>query len=267
MEKNILQEYCQKKKIAFPIYKMFAIGEPHNPRWGGKVELDDLGRFIKIKIPPSYKSKIEAERNAAAEILKSLSKPDESIKVPIDKEEKHYDAEESDKTLKIPKITKIDKHDEMKASELSDDLDLDSEIDAIKKTTIYNAIYLIDLENKHYFAKPIDKKSLYIGFLNSLHHTRPKYKDWHVCLSDNIQKEITASNNNRLLYLIDGGVSDLVDHYMTAMSYSVIKFVKSLKDIPVINIISADRASWCTHSCLDKLAKFRKLNLKIVNDV
>ena len=128
-----------------------------------------------------------------------------------------------------------------------------------------NDIYLIDLENKPIFKNKNKINSLYIGFLNSIHHTLNKYKHWHKCDSDNITKELTESKNCNLLYLIEGGIPDLVDHFMTAFVHPITNFIQTHNMNVTIHIISGDHAGWCTRTCLKKTLKWRNLNINIIN--
>jgi len=128
-------------------------------------------------------------------------------------------------------------------------------------------IYLIDLENKPCFGKQYNKNSIYIGFINSIHHSVHKYEAWHLCQSDNINNEL-GSRNNKLLYLIEGGTADLVDHFITVMIYPLINHIKRLCTKPIINIVSGDHASWCTRNCLEKALKWNNLDdIKVCNTV
>ena len=124
-------------------------------------------------------------------------------------------------------------------------------------------IYLIDLENKPAFNIKENNTCLYIGFINSIHHSIPKYNKWKICESDNIDKE--SKDNNKLLYTIEGGVNDLSDHYMTAMIYPLLHYMKT-NLVHEIAIISGDHAGFCTKSCIETIAAFRKITgIKIKN--
>ena len=132
-----------------------------------------------------------------------------------------------------------------------------------------NNIYLIDLENKPCFNKSknliFNDNSLYIGFLNSIHHSVDKYDQWHKCNTDDISLELTQSNNNRMLYFVEGGTADLVDHFMTAFIYPITCFIKKSNTTPTIHIISGDHAGWCTRACLEKILHWNNLHLTIKN--
>lgn len=96
----------------------------------------------------------------------------------------------------------------------------------------------------------------------------PKYSKWHKCKSDNILKELQDSQNNRLLYLIEGGVSDLVDHFMTLLIYPVINYIKQIEILPTIIIVSGDHAAWCTKTCLEKVLKWHNIQVEsIINTI
>ena len=137
----------------------------------------------------------------------------------------------------------------------------------IESDTI-DSIYLIDLENKPVFGKKLNPFSLYIGFHNDLHHSIPKYADWHVCSTPDISKELAESKSNKLLYLITGGVSDLVDHLMSMLVYPLATYLKSNSTIRTVNIVSGDHAGFCTKSCLEKALEWCNItHIKIKNTI
>ncbi len=111
------------------------------------------------------------------------------------------------------------------------DSKIDSKIESNDYDKIFNIIYLIDLENKPIFKKKLDKNILYIGFINSIHNSLIKYTDWNVSNSDNLFEEILKSKNNKQLYLIEGGISDLVDHFITLYMYPLINYLLLIKII------------------------------------
>nr|AEX63025.1 hypothetical protein mv_R823 [Moumouvirus Monve] len=113
-----------------------------------------------------------------------------------------------------------------------------------------------------------DPNCIYVGFLNTIHHSVPKYNKWYRCKSDNISKELQDGQNNKLLFLIEGGVSDLVDHFMTLLIYPVINYIKQLEIAPTIIIVSGDHAAWCTKTCLEKVLKWHEIQVEsIVNTI
>jgi len=109
--------------------------------------------------------------------------------------------------------------------------------------------------------------TLYIGFLNSIHHSINKYSDWSTASSDDITKEIDSSNNNKLLYLIDGGTPDLVDHFITLLIYPVAHYVKKYNTKPTIMIVSGDHAGWCTRACLEKVLRWNNVLVTEIRNV
>jgi hypothetical protein len=114
------------------------------------------------------------------------------------------------------------------------------------------AIYLIDLENKPAFGINLNTNNIYIGFHNSIHHSIPKYADWHECKSSCLENELSLSQTNKLIYLIEGGVSDLVDHLMTMFVYPLVMYLKTNPSIQTVCIVSGDHAGFCTKACLEK---------------
>lgn len=76
----------------------------------------------------------------------------------------------------------------------------------IDQNLMITDIYLIDLENKPAFKfEPNNENEIYIGFINSIHNSLPQYYSWQKCVMDEFALE---SGNNKLLYTIDGGVTD-----------------------------------------------------------
>ena len=122
------------------------------------------------------------------------------------------------------------------------------------------------MENKPFFKEILNPTAIYIGFLNSIHSTSDKYDSWHKCNSDNIMDELINSKNYKILCLIEGAVSDLVDHFMTTFIYPIIYFIKLQKRIKFINIISGDHAGWCTRTCFEKIFKWQDIkDIQITN--
>nr|URM62370.1 double stranded RNA binding motif [Mimivirus sp.] len=149
------------------------------------------------------------------------------------------------------------------------DTNADYNIIPSNQTNNYNTpqtIYLLDLENKPVFDLKPDNNSIYLGFINSLHHSIPKYKNWHICKSDDIYHELSVSNNNCLIYIIEGGISDLADHLMTLMLYPLMIFISKLKCRPNIAIVSGDHAAWCTRICLEKILKWHNIDGIIISN-
>lgn len=125
-------------------------------------------------------------------------------------------------------------------------------------------IYLIDLENKPCFRQKFQLNALYIGFISTSHDCCGKYANWHKCDGDDL-KQMVGGTNYKLIYYIEGGVNDLVDHHMTLAVYPVVNYVMTMATTPTIVIVSGDHAGWCTRNCLEKVATWRNLTLKIIN--
>ncbi|AYV85681.1 MAG: double-stranded RNA binding motif protein [Satyrvirus sp.] len=120
-------------------------------------------------------------------------------------------------------------------------------------------IYLIDLENRPAFKHKTESNSLYIGFINEMHHSIDKYSGWHKCKSDDISKEICESNSRKIFYAINGGTQDLADHLMTLILYPVVWYIQTLDYYPNIIIVSGDHAGWCTRICLEKILSWKNI--------
>ena len=130
----------------------------------------------------------------------------------------------------------------------------------------FDSVYLIDLENRPSFNGDFSSKSLYVGFHNSVHHAIPKYKNWHQALLPDMSTEINKGQNNCLLYLIEGGVTDLVDHFMTMFVWPVSLYLKENPDIKIVYVVSGDKAGFCTKICLEKALEWNHIHgVKIKN--
>jgi hypothetical protein len=137
-------------------------------------------------------------------------------------------------------------------------------ITTVKAPSIVEKIYLLDLENRPCLGTIYHQNTLYIGFINAVHQTLPKYDNWYRCQSDDINYEVNKSNNNRLLFVSAGGVNDLSDHFMTFMAYPVIDFIQTrfikYQIYAKIYIVSGDHAGWCTRHCLQQILTWRKIS-------
>ena len=132
----------------------------------------------------------------------------------------------------------------------------ENEIIVSKQTTPHILkLYIIDLENKPCFNKEPESNQIYIGFNHALHHSIQKYSHWHLASTADIETELTRSKNNKLLYLINGGVSNLVDHFMTMFVWPITVFI-SKNPVEIVFIVSGDMASFCTKICLEKAIEF-----------
>lgn len=129
----------------------------------------------------------------------------------------------------------------------------------------YTSIYLIDLENVPYFSRRTSEDCLYLGFIGSTHHAVKKYSDWYQPSSRKLIKESTLSN--KLLYVIEGGCKDLVDHYLTMFVTSVVSYIRNSGVHAVIYIVTGDKAGWCTAKCLEYECRFQEIegHVQIVN--
>lgn len=218
-EKNTLQEYCQGNKLPLPKYTTHSQGESHQLEWFAEVTLKIEDEDITIRTNESMRTKVNAEKKAAAMMLERLQ---------IWTNEKEI----------ISQVQMEDIH----------------------------TIYLIDLENRPCFKAQNNSNSLFIGFINSLHQTMSKYHHWHRCTSDDIEQEFTQSQNSRLLYVIDGIIDDLSDHFMTVLVYPVIDFVKKIQNGREIKIkvVSGDHAGWCTRICIEQVLRWNNMDKIVV---
>lgn len=236
--KNKLQEYCQKNKLPMPIYNAWSIGESHKLEWSASVSIildQQCQENIIANTIMTANTKTNAEKQAAAILLEQLLN-NQTI---LDKSCKN--------SIKNPNINNEDPTNYL------------VNLTSIKK------IYIIDLENKPLFKCEFKDDAIYVGFLNSIHHSISKYISWHKCQSDDIYQEIIESKCNKLIYLIEGGNIDLVDHFMTVMIYPLLKFIDKNNISPEIIIISGDHAGWCTRRCMEKILEWKKISLKIDN--
>lgn len=298
-EKNLLQEYCQKRKLAMPIYVSNSTGPKHKLQWKARVTIIMNDKLIVAKTGDLYNSKVMAEKYAARTLLNMIrekkiensdrgirtvspdlsdsddpilsdelsdfkeSKTDESITSPEDQDVLYSDRSIDSDSYNPTTTNEFDTHLMDSFGIPMDPILMDY---SVSFAGIFNEICIIDLENKPCFKEKLKPFILYIGFINSIHNSVSKYNDWYECRSDNISKEVMESKNNKLLYLIDGGTPDLVDHFMTMFVYPLLTYITISNIKPVINIISGDHAGWCTRACLEKVLKWNKIyDLDIVN--
>ncbi len=275
-DKNRLQEFCQKKKINFPIYETYCTNDTQI-KWKTIISMTINGLLIKISPEESFNTKAESEKNAAREMIQHIK---------TFSSQSHYSPNSETKQSHIipsqcatKKYTISDNtNNTIDTNKQQDTL---KQLDFSKKCVIENIhdhyftkIYIIDLENKPQLNLVPRQDSIYLGFINSLHHSVGKYSDWYNCTNDNIAEQISTSGNNKLLYCIDGGISDLSDHFMTAFIYPIINYISS----HIINkfentntsicIISGDHAGYCTRYCLEKMIRWNKLsNIDVSNSI
>ena len=293
-EKNKLQEYCQKNQIPMPIYKSWSNGEHHKLSWSASVNVLINGKNVIIDTIVPTTTKTSAEKQAAVMMLDYIfKKKDKSLLTKLRERTKlnvtsthktifkNYELSDEDVIDAVENDdTQLLENDDIQLSENgngADDITIlrvhnKNDLGDEKQLTFdicsqkINEIYLLDLENKPVFKRKLKNNVLYIGFLNSIHHSIEKYNKWYKCRSDNIYKELLESKNNKLLYLIDGGTTDLVDHFMSTMIYPLVDFINSHEILPKIIIVSGDHAGWCTRTCLEKILKWRKItNIDISN--
>lgn len=244
--KGKLQEFCQKNRYPIPIYESWSEGEHHKLKWSAHVNIiSGQGNIFATTKIPTY-TKIDAEKQAAMILFNQLSN-NEMI------------------PNKLHTISLKEKIPENINSELS--INTESLTNYFLDHVNINKVYFIDLENIPVFKYTFKNNAIYIGFLNSIHHSVNKYNTWHKCQNDNIQQEINESKCNKLLYLIEGGTTDLVDHFMTAMIYPLLNFINNRIISPEIIIISKDHAGWCTRTCMEKIFKWKKILPRIENSI
>lgn len=277
-EKNTLQEYCQKNKLDMPIYTSWSDGVHHQLEWWADVTIN-INKDPKLmhQFNLTLTDKVKVSTIVAANSKTSAEKQAAMLMLDLIKSTKHHNLGKISNLSKLKAATKLSvtsthnplpEHDLTRSVTIdqpeSDDDLICSDIDvkSIEK------IYLIDLENKPLFHHKHRNDSIYIGFINSIHHSVDRYHSWHKCKSDDIENELFLSKNTKLLYLIDGGTADLVDHFMTALIYPMIEFIKTNNVVSTISIISGNHAGWCTRTCLEKILKWKQItNIDIYNAV
>lgn len=261
MCKNKLQEYCQKNNLEMPSYKSSSKGSSHKPLWFSSVTVNFTGKNVTVDSHTPSNSKICAETMAANKMLSYIScnfYKNSTIN------RLYNTATASTASTASTSNVLVDTSINSPASTANAFVS-----NPIKETI--NKIYLIDLENKPFPKnKADDSESIYIGFINSIHHSVINYKQWHNCETDNISSEISFSKNTKLLYTVDGGTKDMVDHFMSFFCYAVVNYIyadlfdKNLKII----IVSGDHSGWCTRTCLETILRWKSLSkVSIVNSV
>ncbi|ANB50435.1 hypothetical protein [Powai lake megavirus] len=249
--KNKLQEYFQKNKLPFPIYNSISSGPDHNKIWTSSIVATINGQEFTLVGSRNSNSKTISQQMVATEMLEYLFKLDHNTN-----NTNNNTNDTNDDTNDNTNDTNDDTNDN--TNDTNDDTN-----DNTNDTNNYNTvqtIYLLDLENKPAFDLKPNNNSIYLGFINSLHHSIPKYKNWYMCKSDDIYYELSVSNNNCLIYIIEGGTSDLADHLMTLMLYPLMIFISKLNCRPNITIVSGDHAAWCTRICLEKILKWHNID-------
>lgn len=273
-EKNLLQEYCQKNGLIMPQYETWSRGEAHRLEWFAQVKVVVNGRTLLVESDKWANSKTNAEKIAAKAMLYHLDENYKKIFTPsINMEfEKFY----TSKNI-VPNSSKIQPHiiDFLKSDKFEPIVSNPEKKRLIEEFRKFNVlsiesidtIHVIDAENKQFFKLNPNPNAMYIAFINSIHNTLPKYTEWHICKSDDITAEINSCANSRLLYMIEGGTTDLVDHFMSCFAYAIVEFIKKNSITPIINIVSGDHAGWCTRICIEKVAKWKGINVNVKNSI
>lgn len=245
-EKNRLQEFCQKHKINFPIYQSWSIGQPHQLQWYAKAVINIQNDTYEYSSIEPSRTKVAAECDVAAGLLRIIP----------------YDTMESNESY-TNLLNDISILHNNQTNVLTSQTNMIINRDDVYDINTKN-IFLLDLENKPFFKKKYDVNNIYIGFMNSLHHSLNKYVDWMLCDGDDLSNYLNKSN--KLLYIIDGGTRDLADHYMTMYLYPLCNHIKTMKIKCRIHIVSGDHAGWCTRHCLEKILIWQNiLDVEIIN--
>lgn len=117
-------------------------------------------------------------------------------------------------------------------------------------------VVMIDLENIPWDkSNEIPPKTLILGFTSVNHHSIGKYDDWEHLSHPN---QIETRKSDLLLFKIEGGYADLVDHFLTSFTFYLASYLKSTNQSPKVFILSKDKAAYCSESCL----KYFNLTLK-----
>lgn len=255
--KNRLQEWCQKNNKSLPIYSSKSKGEDHCLQWSANATVIINEKAISATCKPKFSTKIAAEQYVAKKLLNKICKNDIielnnidnlSSSSPNSPSSPNSLSSSSSTTINSPRLS-------MKISPKSNNIRI---------------INLIDLENKPYFDIKCNPNTLYIGCISATHSTLPKYVDWLNTDTDKIADVVKNPDNRLLLYMIEGGVVDLVDHYMTCLIYPIINYVKTLsldpEEIINIRIITGDKAGYCTRICFEKIISWENLKqIKMTN--
>jgi hypothetical protein len=292
--KNDLQNYCQKNKLPLPTYKTWSKGLKSNDLdWYASASIDvtDKQNFTKETFSP-FKSKIQAEQTVALMLLNELMSNVGCHNLKSNTNHHNFSSNVNHHNFSS-NVNHNNFSSEVNHNNFSSDVnhnnfssdvtnyDLISNVDKsffLSSNTMftnshrYKCIYLIDLENKPMFKQNFVLGSLYIGFITGTHHSVEKYSNWHNCVSDSLTDEIKKASTNLLLYEIDGGVADIVDHLMTIFAYSLVIFLSEIiaentpNNLPEIIIVSGDHAGFCTRKCLEKCLEWKKIKGVIIKN-
>lgn len=256
--KKILHEYCQKNGLDNPTYESWSVGRDNEMQWFSKTTMYlPNGKQITAQSKCSFTKKQFSEQNAAENLVMLMN---EQFDITLTNT-KSINSVKSNSTVCFNKPTS-----QPIESITSVEPMLPIEYTAFIQTSGSNTIYLIDLENVPLHNKKVTGQSLYLGFINCIHSTLSKYNDWFVSPNDDILSQSKISN--KLLFIVEGGIPDVSDHFMTCMTYPVVTYIKSL-DATVkhhIYIVSKDHAAYCTKACLRKILDWNNLtNVMIYN--
>jgi hypothetical protein len=136
----------------------------------------------------------------------------------------------------------------------------------VNPNKIYGEIHLIDLENRH-FLETKNEDCLYIGFIGSVHSSLKKYSDWEELKTPDLWNKI-PDGCNHLIYKAEGGVKELVDHFLTAFTVYIIDYICNSLLPTTVCIVSSDNSSWCTRLCLLQHARWKGVeDLLVVKNI
>ena len=248
--KSGLQVFCQKQNIKLPVYTHWSSGPGHMLEWFATVTLIIGSDTIQIQTVDPFGTKVAAENEAAALMMVQLDTYLSATKPKkLTVTRSHTDSPPPKPKAKTPPPKPKAKTPPTKEKKLR----------AITAESIQH-IYLIDLENKPCFTTTQDEGTLYIGFISSTHNSLFRYENWHRCHTDDIATLLVEINTTfpRLLYVVEGGIPDIVDHHMSAYTHPVSMFSSNCPNLLTISIISGDHAGWCTKSCLEKVMERKK---------
>jgi hypothetical protein len=224
MEKNQLQEFCQKNKLQLPIYESNRIDndQPHLPKWIASVIVNNE-KFM-LGVDKYENSKTLAERKVA--------------KIAFDK-------------INENNIICGDK--KTKKTNESNDIDIQS----------VKYVILGDAENIKLLDMKYNENSVVIGFACQSFHMLDKYiddKKWNI-ISNYIEPTKLIINKKiykHYLFTIDDKINDLADHYLTMYASQIV--ISNIFNNATFIIVTKDHAGWCTSSVLRKLNS--KINVR-----
>jgi len=233
--KNLLQELCAKNKLSLPTYGTVNVQQNKclPPIWLSTVDMTVKSQKIS-RVGTEETSKVKAEVSAASCLLPVLeSLIGQSSSPPI-----------SSTGLSTGLSTVMTScHNGCNIQNGVVD-----GINNVNKPSDTKGIYLIDLENVPLITgqRPVADQ-LWIGFISQTHATVDKYGDWYRSVTPLYKYMFGFS----FLYILDNqGRKDMMDHYITAFTYNIAKYVCDNNITVPIYIVSKDLAAWCSKSCL-----------------